>query len=190
MTKLAMELQEVARINPVPAEAVAGESTSARARALCDEVVRSSPPSLDVERARRVWPRLAMAVAAIAVVGAGTAVASRLFSARDVERYLPQGSTVFIGAEPRCHAVEAGVAFRCELSRTPSTMSVTGADGRPAFKGAKFGTVDDENRVNGGCIALNEPGTLWACYLGERAVAEDILDEGVLGQKQAEPAAG
>jgi len=69
-------------------------------------------------------------------------------------------------------------------------MTVTDADGRPAFKGAKFGTVDDDRRVNGGCISLNTAGTEWACYIGQRAVSEGILDPGVLGQKQEGPAGG
>lgn len=191
MSRLVRELEEVTRVNPVPAEAVTGEHTSARARALRAEILQSSSPAVGVQPPRR-WPRFALAFAAIAiVVGAGTvAVASRLLSEGDVERFLPQGATVFVGAEPRCHAVEPGIAYRCRLARTPLTMSVTGPDGRPAFMGAKFGTVDDASRVNGGCIALNDPGTEWACYIGERAVAEGILDGGVLGQKQTGPAAG
>lgn len=190
MTRLVRELEEVARVNPAPAESVAGGRASARALAIRDEITRSSASPTLGSRPRTVLSRLGLALAVIAIVGAGTAVAARLFSERDVERYLPQGSTVFIDTEPRCRAVEPGVAYRCRLTRMPSRMSVAGADGRPAFKGTKFGTVDDEKRVNGGCIALNDPGTEWACYVGERAVAEDILDEGVLGQKQPEPAAG
>lgn len=189
MTRLVNELDEVTRVNPVSAEAVAGERASARARAVRNEITRSSLSPTAARRPRKVVSRLALAVVAITIVGAGTAVAARLLSDRDVERYLPQGSTVFIGTEPRCSAIEPGIAYRC-LTRAPSQMSVTGPDGRPAFEGSKFATVDDEKRVNGGCIALNDPGTEWACYVGERAVAEDILDEGVLGQKQAEPAAG
>jgi hypothetical protein len=189
VTRLIRELEEVSRVNPVPPNAVAGERTSGHARALCDEIVRSSP-AVDALPTRRVWRRFAIVFAAIAILGAGTAVASRLLSERDVERFLPQGALVFVGTDPRCRAVEPGIAYRCQLARTPRTMSVTGADGRPAFKGSKFGTVDDEDRVNGGCIALNDPGTEWACFLGERAVAENILDAGVLGQKQTGPAGG
>lgn len=189
MTRLVDELDEVARVNPVPAEAVAGERASERARTARDQITRSPLSLTAARRPRKVASRFALAVVAIGITGAGTAVAAHLFSERDVERYLPQGSTVFIGTEPRCSVIEPGIAYRC-LTRTPSRMSVEGPDGRPAFEGAKFATVDDGKRVNGGCIALNDPGTEWACYVGERAVAEGILDEGVLGQKQAEPAAG
>lgn len=189
MKQLDKELLDVARLNPVPPESVSGEGSSDRARALRDQLIGSDPDELD-RRSRRVGVRLAVAVIAVAFVGAGTAVAARLFTEQDVERYLPQGSTVFANTQPRCAAVEDGLSYRCRLARAPSAMSVTGPDGLPAFKGAKFATVDDESRVNGGCIALNNAGTDWACYVGARAVDAGILSDDVLGQKQADPAAG
>jgi hypothetical protein len=76
------------------------------------------------------------------------------------------------------------------LARAPRAMTVTQPEGRSAFKGAKFATVGDDRRVNGGCVGLNNAGTEWACYVGQRAVAEGILDRGVLGQTQAGPAGG
>mgnify|MGYP000111889352 CR=1 FL=1 len=190
MTGIGNELLVVARLNPVPPEAVRGERTTARAQALRDEILRTPLRTPDTWRAPLRWTRLVIALGVVAVLGAGAAIGSRLLSERDAERFLPQGSTVFIGADPRCRAVEPGVVYRCRLSRTPSGMSVTGPDGRPAFTGARFATVDDESKINGGCVALNNPGTEWTCYFGERAVAENILDEEVLGQKSTGPAAG
>ncbi|MGH7541783.1 MAG: hypothetical protein ACRELC_12360 [Gemmatimonadota bacterium] len=188
MSSLPSDLLEVARLNPVPRDAVAGARHTATAQELRDRIVSNAVvPHATRWGARRV---LALVAVVVAVAAAGTAIASRLVTESDVERFLPQGSAVFVGTDPQCVAIDPGVAYRCRLARPPATVAVTGSDGRPAYKGAKFGTVDDESRVNGGCVAVNHPGTLWDCYLGERAVAEDILSPGVLGEKQAGPGHG
>lgn len=182
---LSNELVRVAAVNPVPREVVTGERFSARARELRERLPGSV---LAARRLSRL--RIAVVAAVLAVATVGTALGARLLTESDVERYLPQGSVVFIGTDPQCTAVDEGTVYRCRLVRTPSRMTVTGENGEPAFRGTKFGTVDDDDRVNGGCVALNQPGTDWLCYLGERAVAEDVIDAGVLGRKQAGPAAG
>jgi hypothetical protein len=189
MTRLPADLVAVAAVNPVPYREVAGQRASAKARELRARLLNSTAD--DARRIRRPSRRfVALGLAVLAAVTVGTAIAARLMTAGEVERFLPQGSLVFAGAQPHCTAVEAGVEYRCRLARTPTGMTVTGADGRPAFKGAKFGTLGDDGRINGGCVALDNPGTEWACYVGERAVAQGILDEGVLGQKQSGPTGG
>jgi hypothetical protein len=190
MSGLASDLLAVAAVNPVPRSAVIGEAASARANALREQLnalpdTTAAPPRLRLSR-----HAAAVAVAVMAILVVGTAIGARLLTTADVERYLPQGSAAFVGTDPRCTALEDGIAYQCRLARTPTRMSVTSSDGRPAFKGAKFATVNDESRVNGGCVGLNNDGTTWVCYLGERAVAEGILDQGVLGQTQAGPAGG
>jgi len=190
MNRVPHDLLTVAAVNPVPYDTVAGARTSMRARELRQRLV-SSTIAYETRRLRRPSRRvLAFTLAALVAVVAGTAIGARLLTGEEVERFLPQGSLAFSGTQPQCTVVEAGVAYRCHLAHTPTRTTVTGADGRPAFKGAKFGTVDDDSRVNGGCIGLNDAGTEWACYMGERAVAEGILDKGVLGQRQAGPAGG
>lgn len=190
MSGLPSDLLAVAGVNPVRGDAVAGERASARARELRERLLGSALIE-ESKGARRPSRRaIALAAAVLAAAAVGTAIGARLLTEAEVERSLPQGSLVFSGTEPRCTAIEEGIAYRCRLARAPARMTVTGADGRPAFKGSKFGTVDDDSRVNGGCLALNNAGTEWACYIGARAVEEGILDQGVLGQKQAGPAGG
>lgn len=187
MKALPPDLADVARLNPVPLDSLAGAHESDHAKALLKQILADPPPQV---RARRRGRRIVLAVAALVVLCAGTGVAARMLTQHDVERFLPQGSTVFIGTNPTCVAVTPGIEYRCRLATAPTHMDVTGPEGQPAFKGAKFGTVDDDHRVNGGCLALNDAGTSWACYLGARAVQEHILDEGVLGQRVTGPAAG
>lgn len=188
MSSLPSDLLEIARLNPVPRDAVAGARQTATTQELRDRIVSEAV----VPHATRwgPWRVLAFVAVFVAVAAAGAAVAARLVTESDVERFLPQGAAVFAGTDPQCVAIDPGVAYRCRLSRPPATVAVTGSDGQPAYKGAKFGTVDDESRVNGGCIALNDAGTDWACYLGQHAVARGILDPEVLGQEQSGPAHG
>jgi hypothetical protein len=189
MNRLPADLLRVAAANPVPASRAVGEQSSRRARELREQVVNSPAPMR--RRAPLASRRLvAVAISLLAMAAVGTAIGARLFSRHDVERFLPQGSLAFSGTHPQCTVLEPDVAYRCHLATTPTRMTVTGPDGQPAFSGAKFGTVSDDGRVNGGCIGLNQAGTEWACYLGERAVAEGIIDADVLGQKQAGPAGG
>lgn len=190
MSVLPSDLLEVASVNPVPRDAVAGEGASTRANELRERLTGFAHTEESKDARRPSRRGLALAVAVLAAVIVGAAIGARLLTTGEVERFLPQGSIVFSGTHPQCTATEDGVAYRCQLAQAPTGMTVTGADGRPAFKGSKFATVDDESRVNGGCVGLNNAGTEWACYIGERAVAEDILDQGVLGQKQAGPAGG
>jgi hypothetical protein len=187
MSTRSSDLRRVASVNPVPREAVAGELASARAQELRERIV--AVPQRP--RPMRLRPRHALVLVVLVVAATfGTAIAARLVTEGDVERFLPQGAAVFAGTNPSCTAITAGVSYRCRLAHTPTAMSVIGADGKPAYKGAKFGTVDDESRVNGGCIALNEAGTDWACYLGEHAVRQGILDPEVLGQERSGPSHG
>jgi hypothetical protein len=189
MSALPADLAAVAAVNPVSRDSVAGELQTACATELRYSITRAS----QLTSLRRSGGRRHRAIVVVAILfvasAAGVAIAARLYTHGDEERFLPQGSVVFAGTQPECVTVEEGVSYRCRLARAPTAITVGTAE-HPAFKGSKFGTVGDDGRVNGGCIALDDGGTDWACYLGERAVVEGILDKGVLGQEQAGPASG
>jgi hypothetical protein len=42
--------------------------------------------------------------------------------------------------------------------------------------------MDATKRVNGGCRALDTDATSWECYLGQAAVAQQIISSDLLGQ--------
>jgi len=180
------ELTLVAQENPVPAEAVASLAQSPSAQALCRSIVVSRAP------ARRPFPRRTLIlVAAVLVVCGGTAVGAKIaLTGSEVQQFLPRGHAVFAGTDPTCVAVRQNVEYDCTLAHTPTRMTVTGADGRPAFKGAVVQIVDDRNHVAGGCRARTDDGMHWSCYLGEEAVKQQILDRSLLGITQLAPGHG
>jgi hypothetical protein len=51
-------------------------------------------------------------------------------------------------------------------------------------------TVDATKHVDGGCRALNAPGTIWECYIGEAAVKQSIVSQGFLGADAPAPGVG
>ena len=51
-------------------------------------------------------------------------------------------------------------------------------------------TVDQNQKVDGGCRSLNGAGTEWECCLGETAVHQKIIGQGVLGQPVSGPGVG
>lgn len=184
------DLAELAELNPVPLAAVSGQSRGNWAEALMHQIMQSTTAEPRADAARRSAVRVIAVVGLASLSVAGIAIGARMVTDNDVEASLPAGSTLFAGAQPDCHLVEAGTEYRCHLARTPTGMRVVGADGKPAFLGAKFATVGDTQHINGGCIALNHAGTEWACYIGDAAVTKDIIDKDVLGQLQTAPAAG
>jgi hypothetical protein len=138
-----------------------------------------------VARRRRSRPRLRLALIAVAVALAvpATGFAFGLFTMQDEQRALPAGSALFIGTNPTCTVVEAGVRYTCVLATAPRHESA--AD----WKGGKFPTVDASSRINGGCIGLSSDGLHWNCYIGQAAVGR-VIDRGVLGTIQNGPSHG
>ena len=153
---------------------------------LGDRLRDAAAADLAVGRARRRRRRTvgALAAAAIAVPGAALA-ANALISTDEVARSLPNGTFALLHTHPRCTTVRAGVEFDCVLARPPQ-----GDVGAGRWKGTVEPTVDDAQRVNGGCRSLNAAGTHWRCYVGEEAVRQAIIAQGFLGQRSPGPGRG
>jgi len=111
--------------------------------------------------------------------------AARLLSNEDVARSMPAGALILAGTEPTCTTVTPNVEYHCLLSRPPVDAAAAGL-----VKGTVYETVNADQKVNGGCRALNDAGTEWECYVGEEAVKQKIISEGFLGQTQTTPAVG
>jgi hypothetical protein len=79
----------------------------------------------------------------------------------------------------------SSVQFRCVLQSAPSVEYIVGS-----YLGAKMPSVDATKHIDGGCIATSADGLKWDCYLGQAAVAHNIIDGGLLGQYQPEPSHG
>jgi hypothetical protein len=131
---------------------------------------------------------VALVAAAIALVVTGAAVAGLVLTKSEAEeaQSLLDGHSVFTGTDPVCTTIAEG-HFRCVLARPPTGE---GTIVLGSYRGAKFETVDADDRIDGGCVGVSDDGTVWTCYLGELAVEHDILDPGVLGQEQTAPGHG
>jgi hypothetical protein len=127
-------------------------------------------------------------IAAIAVllgaVGGGIAAVRALTTPAQEEQKLPDGSAMFVGTHPTCTQASS-VQFRCVLESAPSVEYIVGS-----YLGAKMPSVDATKHIDGGCIATSADGLQWDCYLGQAAVAHDIIDGSLLGQDQPEPSHG
>jgi hypothetical protein len=135
---------------------------------------------------RRKARTVAIALAVLAIVIPGVAIAAEHFlSNEDVARSLPAGSLILAGTEPSCTTVEQDVEYHCVLDHAPMNTAAAGLT-----KGTVYETVNADQKVNGGCRALNAAGTDWECYIGQKAVDEKIISQGFLGQTQTTPAVG
>jgi hypothetical protein len=136
---------------------------------------------------RRTKVRLiALAVIVLAILVPGGAIAAQhLLSNDDVARSLPAGALILAGTEPTCTTVTQDVEYHCVLAHAPGDAANAGL-----IKGTVYETVNADQKVNGGCRALNDAGTEWECYIGQKAVDEKIISQGFLGQTQTTPAVG
>ena len=130
----------------------------------------------DLRRRRRPVRRVALALAALVVIGTGTAAAAGVFSPREVAAGMPAGAVMFTDTHPRCTA--DGDAFACTLERAPSGDA---ADGLSDFMGTKEILVV-EGKVAGGCIGTDSAGLSWTCYIGQDAVDHEIITQDFLGE--------
>jgi hypothetical protein len=132
-------------------------------------------------RTRRLL--LVVAVALVAIPGLAYAT-STLISSDEVAAGLPAGTKMLQGTEPHCAVVRQGVEYHCVLSRLPADPEVVD------LKGTVEPTVDATKHVNGGCRSLTSDGRVWQCYIGQAAVAEQIIGPDFLGEYAPSPGVG
>jgi hypothetical protein len=157
---------------------------------LGDELERAAAADLAAARAlpaqprRRVSRRLAVAIAALAILVPGVAIAAnQLTSTSDVAQSMPAGTLALAGTEPTCTIVTQDVEFHCTLGRAPAPEVSD-------WLGTVEPTVDTSKHVNGGCRSLASDGKEWECYLGQKAVDEKIIGQGFLGEFAPSPGVG
>jgi hypothetical protein len=149
-------------------------------RDLGDALSRATEHDLRRTR-RRPIRRIALAVAALAIIGSGTAVAAGLLTPRQVAAGMPAGAVIFDQTDPTC-VLDAGAnVFHCTLSSAPAPEVSD-------FSGTKEVLVV-QGLVAGGCIGQDVAGMTWDCYLGQDAVDHEIVSQDFLGEP-AGPGAG
>jgi hypothetical protein len=148
---------------------------------LGDQLEEAARRSLGSTRRRRI-ARTGLGVVVLTVVAAGTAVATGLFTPRQVALGLPAGTYIFGGTQPTCALDGDGVTYHCTLANPPAPESTD-------FRGSKELIAIDE-KIAGGCIGLDKAGLTWDCYIGSEAVEHEILVEDLLGEPALEPGRG
>lgn len=133
-------------------------------------------------RSRRSIRRIATAIAALAVLGAGTAAAAGVLGPKQVAIGMPAGAAIFNQTDPRCVVLPDGTTFRCTLAVLPWHEV-------PDFTGAKEDIVID-GKVAGGCVGLDVDGRTWDCYIGQAAVDRGIITQDFLGKPVLAPGHG
>ncbi len=133
-------------------------------------------------QSRRPVRRIALALAALAVVTAGTAAAAGLFSPKQVASGMPAGAAIFDQADPTCVVNPDGASFRCTLSAAPAPEITD-------FTGTKEVLAID-GIAAGGCIGLDAAGMAWDCYIGQDAVDHEIISQDFLGEPVPGPGHG
>jgi hypothetical protein len=135
-------------------------------------------------RRRRISARLAVAVAVLAIVVPGVALAAtQLIGTDDVEQSLPAGTLSLAGTNPSCTVVEQDVEYLCVLEHAPAPEV-------PDWTGTVEPTVDATKHVNGGCRSLTSDGREWRCYIGQAAVEQQIIGPDFLGEYAPSPGVG
>jgi hypothetical protein len=133
---------------------------------------------------RRFSTRVAIALAALAILVPGVALAaSQLIGTDDVAQSLPAGTLALAGTNPTCAVVVQDVEYLCALERAPAPEVSD-------WKGTVEPTVDATKHVNGGCRALTSDGREWRCFIGQAAVDQQIIGEGFLGEYTPSPGVG
>ena len=88
---------------------------------------------------------------------------------------LPDGA-VLNGIVPTCTATADDVVFECTIPAFPEPL------GTLDYTGYVTAVVNDTSQVSGGCRATNPDATTYLCYIGQRAVEEQIITEDALGE--------
>jgi hypothetical protein len=154
--------------------------------AIEEELMPTDDSTNDI-RPRRVRrrSRRVVALSALAVLGIGGAAAAAVstMSSDEVSHGLPGGSMIFQGTNPSCSSTD-GVVFECTLASAP-TEEVSND-----YTGAAELFVDKDLNIAGGCRGRSADGLKWTCFLGQRAVDEEILAADLLGQYSPTPGRG
>ena len=128
--------------------------------------------------------RLVVALAVLAVVVPSAAIAVGELTGPDaVAQSMPAGTLALAGTQPTCTVVTQNVEFHCVLDRAPAPEVSD-------WKGTVEPTVDATKHVNGGCRSLRSDGREWECYLGQEAVAQQIIGPKFLGEYAPSPGVG
>jgi hypothetical protein len=160
------------------------ETTLQRLGDALESAARADLASAPPRTRRRISPRVAVLVAALAVLVPSVAyAATQLIGTNDVARSLPAGTLSLAGTEPTCTVVRQDVEYHCVLAHAPAPEVSN-------WKGTVEPTVDATKHVNGGCRSLASDGRAWECYVGEAAVAQKIIGAGFLGEFAPTPGVG
>ncbi len=118
--------------------------------------------------------------------GSAPALERKLLSLGRVRRWV-----VLAGRRSSVRAPALSGAGREGTSATASAGQGTAAtSSATGWQGTVEPTVDATLHVNGGCRALTPAGTEWECYIGQAAVAQNIISAGFLGQYAPSPGVG
>ncbi len=86
---------------------------------------------------------------------------------------LPAGARLQ-GVSPSCTTTDS-IVYDCTIAAYPE-------DGKaPDMTGYTTIIVDDTSHVSGGCRSVSVDATRFTCYVGQRAIDEDIVSAGYLG---------
>jgi hypothetical protein len=148
------------------------------------DALESSAEADLAPRRRVTGRRLALALAVLAVVVPSAAIAvGKLTGPDEVAQSMPAGTLALAGTQPSCTVVKDNVEFHCVLERAPAPEVSD-------WKGTVEPTVDATKHVNGGCRSLRSDGREWECYLGQEAVAQQIIGPKFLGEFAPSPGQG
>ena len=143
---------------------------------LGDQLEAAAERSLVTGRRRRIG-RATLAVVVLTVLAAGTAIATGVFTPRQVAAGLPAGTLMFGGTHPTAPSTATASRTTAPSPRAPSDGGISD------FRGSKQLIAVDQ-KIAGGCIGQDEAGLSWDCYVGAEAVRHEILTEDLLGQPE------
>ena len=148
---------------------------------LGDELQTAADRSLRSARRRRLG-RAGLGVAVLTILAAGTAVATGVFTPRQVAVGMPAGTFIFGGTHPTCTLDGDGITYHCTLATAPT------GDSRD-YRGSKEVVAIDQ-KVAGGCIGQDAAGLAWDCWIGDEAVKHEIITQDFLGEPVLGPGQG
>ncbi len=151
-----------------------------------EAAVAADPARRRARRRRRMTVGAITAVGVLGVSGAVAAATGLFTTHEEVERGMPNGAMIFQGTTPTCTEVEPGIVFDCTLPDGPDSSVEQYGD----YTNMAQALTDDTLHVSGGCRGQNADGTHWICYIGERAVEEQIIGPDFLGEYAPSPGVG